>query len=246
MSPKPRVAVLSVHTSPLDQPGTGDSGGMNVYIRAVAERLAGRGLEVDLFTRCRGGRDHEVKELGPGIRVVSVKAGPCIPVPKADLPRFLPEFLGGVLRIAHEDGRGFDIVHSHYWLSGWVGRAVSESWRAPLVASFHTLGKVKNYSLARGEEPEPPVRLAGEQAVIAQADRILAPTPSEASQLVGLYRADPQHLRIVPPGVDHTALHAGRPATSEGAVAPVGLAAGGLRRQIAAAQGTGRGGQDGG
>ncbi len=204
MSPKPRVAVLSVHTSPLDQPGTGDSGGMNVYIRAVAERLAGRGLEVDLFTRCRGGRDHEVKELGPGIRVVSVKAGPCIPVPKADLPRFLPEFLGGVLRIAHEDGRGFDIVHSHYWLSGWVGRAVSESWRAPLVASFHTLGKVKNYSLARGEEPEPPVRLAGEQAVIAQADRILAPTPSEASQLVGLYRADPQHLRIVPPGVDHT------------------------------------------
>ncbi|HEY6567431.1 MAG TPA: glycosyltransferase, partial [Actinomycetota bacterium] len=180
-----------------------------VYIRAVAERLAGHGLDVDLFTRCRGGSDHEVKELGPGIRVVSVKAGPCTPVPKVDLPRFLPEFLGGMLRIAHEDGRGYDIVHSHYWLSGWVGRAAREAWQVPLVASFHTLGKVKNYSLARGEAPEPDVRLAGEQAVISEADRILAPTPSEASQLVGLYRADPAQLRIVPPGVDHELFMAG-------------------------------------
>jgi D-inositol-3-phosphate glycosyltransferase len=202
MSTNPRVAVLSVHTSPMDQPGSGDSGGMNVYIRAVAERLAGQGIDVDLFTRCRGGSDHEVKHLSPGIRVVSVKAGPCVPLPKADLPRFLPEFLGGVLRIAHEDDRGYDIVHSHYWLSGWVGRATKQAWNVPLVASFHTLGKVKNYSLARGEVPEPATRLAGEQAVIDEADRILAPTPSEASQLVGLYRAEPDHLRIVPPGVD--------------------------------------------
>ena len=149
----PRVAVLSVHTSPIDQPGTGDSGGMNVYIRAVAERLASQGVEVDLFTRCRGGVTHDVREIANGIRVVSVKAGPCLPIPKADVPRFLPEFLGGVLRVAHEDGRGYDIVHSHYWLSGWVGRAAKEEWQAPLVASFHTLGKVKNYSLARGEAP---------------------------------------------------------------------------------------------
>jgi D-inositol-3-phosphate glycosyltransferase len=200
----PRVAVLSVHTSPIDQPGTGDSGGMNVYIRAVAERLASQGVEVDLFTRCRGGVTHDVREIANGIRVVSVKAGPCLPIPKADVPRFLPEFLGGVLRVAHEDGRGYDIVHSHYWLSGWVGRAAKEEWQAPLVASFHTLGKVKNYSLARGEAPEPADRLEGEQRVIAAADRILAPTPSEAAQLVGLYRADPEHIRIVPPGVDHT------------------------------------------
>jgi D-inositol-3-phosphate glycosyltransferase len=200
----PRVAVLSVHTSPMDQPGSGDSGGMNVYVRAVTERLARRGVEVDLFTRCRGGADHEVREIAPGIRVVSVKAGPCTPVPKADLPRFLPEFLGGVLRIAREDGRGYDIVHTHYWLSGWVGRAAKEAWDTPLVASFHTLGKVKNYSLARGEAPEPSARLLGEERVIAAADRILAPTPSEASQLVGLYGADPDQLRLVPPGVDHT------------------------------------------
>jgi D-inositol-3-phosphate glycosyltransferase len=203
MNDSARVAVLSVHTSPMDQPGTGDSGGMNVYVRAVAERLASRGVAVDLFTRCRGGDDHEVKTIAPGIRVVSVKAGPCEVLPKAELPRYLPEFLGGVLRVAHEDGRGYDIVHSHYWLSGWVGRAVKSSLGAPLVASFHTLGKVKNYSLARGEPPEPDVRLAAEQAVIAEADRVLAPTPTEAAQLVGLYRADPASVRLVPPGVDH-------------------------------------------
>lgn len=202
--PSPRVAVLSVHTSPLDQPGSGDSGGMNVYIRAVAERLAERDVEVDLFTRCRGTDGPEVLEIAAGVRVVSVKAGPCTPVPKSDLPRFLPEFLGGVLRRASVDGRGYDILHSHYWLSGWVGSSAKDIWGVPLVASFHTLGKVKNYSLARGEQPEPSSRLLGEERVIADADRILAPTPAEAAQLVGLYRANPEHIRIVPPGVDHT------------------------------------------
>ncbi len=200
----PRVAVLSVHTSPLDQPGTGDSGGMNVYIRAVAERLAEQGVEVDLFTRCKGQDSPEVFEVGPGTRLITVQAGPCAPVPKVDLPRFLPEFLGGVLRRAHTDGRGYDIIHSHYWLSGWVGTSTKEIWGTPLVSSFHTLGKVKNYSLARGEAPEPDTRLAGEERVIAASDRILAPTPSEAAQLVGLYSADPDSIRIVPPGVDHT------------------------------------------
>ncbi len=200
----PRVAVLAVHTSPIDQPGTGDSGGMNVYIRSVAERLAGQGVAVDLFTRCRGGATHEVREIAPGIRVVSVKGGPCHPVPKSAVHRFLPEFLGGVLRIAREDGNRYDLVHSHYWLSGWVGRAIKGYLGVPLVASFHTLGKVKNYSLARGEAPEPPSRLLGEQAVIEEADRILAPTPAEAGQLVGLYGAAPDRVRIVPPGVDHS------------------------------------------
>jgi D-inositol-3-phosphate glycosyltransferase len=207
---RPRIAVLSLHTSPLDQPGTGDSGGMNVYIRAVAERLSAQGVDVDVFTRCRGRGVSDVEEVTAGTRVIQVKAGPCAPVPKADLPRFLPPFLGGVLQRAAEEGRPYDIVHSHYWLSGWVGRAAKEIWDVPLVASFHTLGKVKNYSLARGEIPEPPNRLAGEQAVISEADRILAPTPAEAAHLVGLYSADPERIRIVPPGVDH-ALFSPRP-----------------------------------
>jgi D-inositol-3-phosphate glycosyltransferase len=200
----PRVAVLTVHTSPIDQPGTGDSGGMNVYIRAVAERLAAQGVEVDLFTRCRGDDDPEVRELTPGARLITVHAGPCAPVPKSELPPYVPEFLGGVLRRAALEERDYDVVHTHYWLSGWAGRSAKEIWRVPLVASFHTLGKVKNYSLARGEEPEPEARLSGEERVIEDADRILAPTPAEAAQLVGLYRADPASIRIVPPGVDHT------------------------------------------
>jgi D-inositol-3-phosphate glycosyltransferase len=199
----PSAAMLSVHTSPIDQPGTGDSGGMNVYIRSVATRLEERGIDIDLFTRCRGGVDHETKHLTKHAHVVSIKAGPCEPIPKAVLPRYLPEFLGGVIRHARMNDRRYDLVHSHYWLSGWVGNALHDLWNVPLVSSFHTLGKVKNYSLAPGEAAEPTARIDGEMRVIAASDRILAPTPAEAGQLVGLYRADPDHIRLVPAGVDH-------------------------------------------
>jgi D-inositol-3-phosphate glycosyltransferase len=124
-------------------------------------------------------------------------------VPKEELPRYLPEFLGGVLSRERLERVPYDLVHTHYWLSGWVGRSTKEIWGVPLVASFHTLGKVKNYSLARGESPEPTERLSGEERVIADADRLVAATPAEASQLVGLYRADAGRIRVVPPGVDH-------------------------------------------
>jgi len=200
---RPRVAVVSLHTSPLDQPGTGDSGGMNVYIRAAADRLARRGVEVDVFTRRRARDVSEIEELSEASRIIHVSAGPRAPVPKEALPQYLPEFLEGVLHRARTDGRPYDLVHTHYWLSGWIGRRAKDAWGVPLVASFHTLGKVKNYSLARGERPEPPERLVGEEAVIADADRVMAATPAEAAQLVGLYRADPDRIRLVPPGVDH-------------------------------------------
>ena len=198
-----RVAVFSLHTSPLDQPGTGDSGGMNVYIRSVAERLAAQGVEIDVFTRCRGRGGQDVEQILPGHRLIQVQAGPCTPVPKEDLPRFLPAFLGNVLQRQRREGHYYDVVHSHYWLSGWVGRSAKEIWNVTLVASFHTLGKVKNFSLARGEGPEPGARLEGEERVIRQADRILSATPAEAQHLVALYGADPERIRIVPPGVDH-------------------------------------------
>jgi D-inositol-3-phosphate glycosyltransferase len=200
----PRAAMLSVHTSPVDQPGIGDSGGMNVYIRAVATRLEERGIDVDLFTRCRGGEDHETKHLTKHAHVVSIKAGPCAPVPKNALPRYLPEFLGGVMQHARMNDRHYDLVHSHYWLSGWVGNALHDLWSVPLVSSFHTLGKVKNYFLASGETPEPRARIAGEGRVIGASERVLAATPAEAGQLVGLYRAEPDHVSVVPPGVDRT------------------------------------------
>jgi len=199
-----RAAIISFHTSPLDQPGTGDSGGMNVYIRAVADRLAEQGVDVDVFTRRRGKAGPEVEEIGPGNRMIRIEAGPVAAVPKADLPRYLPAFLGGVLEHANRESTDYDVVHSHYWMSGWVGRSTKEIWGVPLVASFHTLGKVKNYSRGAGESPEPQNRLAGEERVIEQADRILAPTPAEAAHLVGLYGAEADRIRIVPPGVDHS------------------------------------------
>ena len=202
-----RVALISLHTSPQDRPGMGDSGGMNIYILEVASRLAEQGIRVDVYTRCHGNGRPQVEEIGPGSRLIQVKAGPCAPVPKESLPPLLPEFLDGVLTHAAAGGprhghSPYDVVHSHYWLSGWVGSRAKRIWGAPLVASFHTLGKVKNHFLGRGDRPEPPVRLAGEQRVVRGADRILAPTPAEADHLVNLYGADRSRIRIVTPGVD--------------------------------------------
>ena len=205
----PRVAFISLHTSPLDQPGTGDSGGMNVYILSVAERLAEQGIPVDVFTRCHGEGGPAVEPLARGSRLIHVQAGPCAPVPKADLPGLLPQFLDGVLTAAeetHDHGSHrhspYDVVHSHYWLSGWVGAQAKRIWGAPHVASFHTLGRVKNDTLGTGDSPEPAARVAGEKRVIRGADRIVAPTPAEANDLVSLYGADRRRIRIVPPGVD--------------------------------------------
>jgi D-inositol-3-phosphate glycosyltransferase len=192
-----RVAVLSLHTSPLDQPGTGDSGGMNVYVRAVSERLADRGVALDVFTRCSGRGVPQVEELSPLVRVIQIQAGPCAPVGKENLHALLPEFARGVLGAGE---RPYDLVHAHYWLSGWAGRAVKRRWDVPLVASFHTLGRVKN--LADLDDPEPPRRLGGERGVIRAADLILAPTPAEAAHLTKLYGARPERIRVVPPGVD--------------------------------------------
>lgn len=210
-----RVAMISLHTSPRDQPGVGDSGGMNVYILSVARRLAAEGVRVDIFTRCRGSGAPEVEEVAPGSRVIQVQAGPCAPVPKEELPHLLPLFFGGILdRAAREGGRNghppYDLVHSHYWLSGWVGSRARDVWGVPHVASFHTLALVKEALRPPEQPPEPRVRLAGERRVVRRADRILAPTPTEAAHLVDLYGADPGRIRVVAPGVDRR-LFAPRP-----------------------------------
>ena len=200
---------MSLHTSPTDQPGTGDSGGMNVYVLEAAERLGRLGLDVDVFTRRRARRDREVESLGDGSRLIQVPAGPAGSVAKEDLHRVLPEFLDGLVRRARRERTEYDLVHAHYWLSGWIGRRAKAIWGVPLVASFHTLGKVKNRALAPGEVAEPAYRLEGEDEVVASADRIMAATPAEAAQLVGLYRADPERIRVVPPGVDHAIFRPG-------------------------------------
>jgi len=203
-----RVAVLSVHSSPLDPPGVGDSGGMNVTIRALAGELARAGIESDLYTRATSTDDPPVVELQPGVRLLHLPAGPPAPVPKQTLPRYLCAFLCALLRAGERYGP-YDVLHSHYWVSGWVARLARERWDSPMAHSFHTLGRVKNLSLADGDEPEPPTRLAGEERVAAAADCLLAPTPVEARQLVELYGAAPARVRVVPYGVDRARFHPG-------------------------------------
>ena len=203
MSRLARVATISVHTSPLDQPGTGDAGGMNVYIVEVAKRMAERGIEVDLFTRRTSRLLPPVAELAPGVLVRHVAAGPLEELDKTELPRQMCAFTSGLLRTeaAHEPGH-YDLIHSHYWLSGQAGHAARMRWGVPLVHSMHTLAKVKNAALADGDTPEPLGRVLGEQRVVDSADRLIANTADEASQLRTLYDADPQQVETVLPGVD--------------------------------------------
>jgi D-inositol-3-phosphate glycosyltransferase len=198
-----RVAMLSVHTSPLDPPGGGDAGGMNVYVVETARRLARRGIAVEVFTRATSSGQAPVHELEPGVLVRHVVAGPFEGLLKDDLPAQLCAFTAGVMRTeaAHEPG-WYDVVHSHYWLSGQVGWLARERWGVPLIHSAHTLAKVKNSLLADGDRPEPRARVIGEEQVIAEADRLVASTDEEAVELIGYYAADPDKIRTIAPGVD--------------------------------------------
>jgi D-inositol-3-phosphate glycosyltransferase len=198
-----RIATVSVHTAPLEQPGTGDAGGLNVYVVEVARRLAARGIEVDIFTRAVSRDLPPVAELAPGVLVRHVAAGPFEDLDKADLPGHLCHFTFEVLRAeaAHAPGR-YDVVHGHYWLSGQVGAVAKERWGVPFVQSMHTLGRVKNAALADGDAAEPAVRIRGEAEVVAAADRLVANTDEEARQLVELYDANPARVRVINPGVN--------------------------------------------
>jgi D-inositol-3-phosphate glycosyltransferase len=198
-----RVATLSVHTSPLDQPGAGDAGGMNVYIVEASKRLAARGIAVDIFTRATSSDLPPVVEMAPGVTVRHVSAGPFEGLGKEELPAQLCAFTAAVLReeAQHEPGY-YDVVHSHYWLSGQVGWLARDRWSVPLVHTAHTLAKVKNEALADGDRPEPRARVIGEEQVVNEADRLIANTEEEARQLVRLYGADPDRTLVVPPGVD--------------------------------------------
>src|SRR5881398_2143200 len=174
-----RIAVLSVHTSPLEQPGTGDAGGMNVYISQTATEMARRGVEVEVFTRATSSDQPPVAELAPGVTVRHIPAGPFEGLAKDELPGQLCAFTAGVLRAEarHEPGYYY-VVHSHYWLSGQVGWLARERWGVPLVHSAHTLARVKNAALAEGDAAEPKARVIGEEQVVEAADRLVANTPT--------------------------------------------------------------------
>ncbi|PRY11118.1 D-inositol-3-phosphate glycosyltransferase [Kineococcus rhizosphaerae] len=198
-----RVAMLSVHTSPLAQPGTGDAGGMNVYVLELSRQLARRGVEVEVFTRRTSSDQPALVEDAPGVRVRHVAAGPYEGLAKEDLPGQLCAFTAGVLHAeARHAEHHYDVVHSHYWLSGQVGWLTADRWDVPLVHSMHTMAKVKNAALAEGDTPEPAGRVIGEQQVVDAADRIVANTSAEREDLLTLYGADPARVAVVPPGVD--------------------------------------------
>ncbi|MCC2307357.1 D-inositol-3-phosphate glycosyltransferase [Cellulomonas chengniuliangii] len=228
---QPRVAMLSVHTSPLDQPGAGDAGGMNVYVAELSRALALRGARVEIFTRATSSALPETVVLDgtaadgspltgeaarevllaaavppgvvPPVLVHHVPAGPFEGLDKNDLPGQLCAMAAGVLRSEAARRPGwYDVVHSHYWLSGQVGWLAADRWEIPLVHTMHTMAKVKNASLAPGDSPEPLGRIIGEEQVVAAADALVASTAQEADELVQLYNADPARVHVVAPGVD--------------------------------------------
>ncbi len=206
-----RLAVLSLHTSPLAQPGTGDGGGMNVYVRELSSALARAGVICDVYTRAWSDDLAPTLDIEPGFRVHHVAAGPPAPLAKEALLGVVDEFTDGVLKsmtaagtLAGDDGLPFDAVHANYWLSGIAGHAIKHQLNLPLVSTFHTLDRVK--AEASPEEVEAHsshLRAEAEAAIIRCSDTVLASCSVEAAQISDLYGADPSRIRIVAPGVDH-------------------------------------------
>jgi D-inositol-3-phosphate glycosyltransferase len=214
-----RVAFLSIHSSPLASPGVGDAGGMNVYIDALARTLAGRDIRVDVFTRRGEDRAPDETEVAPGYCVIQIDADG---EDRADL---VGSFAEGVAKWIAEQDAMPDILHSHYWLSGWAGAVLQDALTIPLAISFHTLGRVKEATRAPGEPRESLVRLAAETEVVARAGCVVASTPAEAADLIEHYQANPERICVSPPGVDHSVF---RPGNKERARARLGLESGSL------------------
>jgi D-inositol-3-phosphate glycosyltransferase len=176
---------------------------MNVYVLELSRRLAAAGIEVDIFTRATSSRLAPIVEAGPGITVRNIHAGPFEGLGKVELPGQLCTFAREVLRTEAGLPLGhYDVVHSHYWLSGQVGALARDRWGVPLVHTMHTMAKVKNDAMADGDTPEPSARIIGEEQVVEAADMLIANTEREARQLVELYDADPGRVEVVRPGVD--------------------------------------------
>jgi D-inositol-3-phosphate glycosyltransferase len=206
--PVRRLAVLSYHSSPLTEPGSGDAGGMTVYVRAVAAAHAAAGVHTDIFTRAssRGGR---VARVAEGVRVVSIDAGPATAIPKQEMAHYIDDFATGVQVFAAMQRVSYDLVHSHYWQSGLAGLGLTEKWGVPLVHSQHTLARVKNLYLAPGDTPEPRARIDGEKRVISSADVLIPSTDDEWEQLSCLYGASHDRMKIIHPGIDHAVFKPG-------------------------------------
>lgn len=196
-----RIATLMVHTSPLEQPGIGDAGGMNIYVVESAERMAAMGVQVDIFTRRTNSEVADIVEVSPGVRVIHLNVGPLSGVTKEELPRLIPELAVEFKKLLSSETK-YDLIHSHYWISGKVAMRTSKELNIPFVHTMHTMARVKNLNLAEGETPEPMIRVQGETQVVESADALIANTNAEAASLVSLYAACPDNVQVVSPGVD--------------------------------------------
>jgi D-inositol-3-phosphate glycosyltransferase len=201
--PGMKIAMLSYHTCPLATLGGKDTGGMNVYVRELTRQLGQMGIHVDVFTRSQDEHvPHVSHDIGYGNRVVHIPAGPEVPLPKQELAAYLPRFVQGIREFAQSKGLRYDLIHSHYWMSGIAALELKTAWQTPVVHMFHTLVLMKNRVASKPSEIEGEYRLTGEQTVLANADRIIAATPAELAQLQWLYKANTRHVVIIPPGVD--------------------------------------------
>lgn len=206
--PVRRVAVLAYHSSPLTEPGSGDAGGMTVYVRGVAAAHAAAGIHTDIFTRATS-EGSRIARISERVRVVSIDAGPVSVIPKHSMAQHIDEFAAGVQAFAAMQRTSYDIVHSHYWQSGLAAIPLAERWGAPLVHSQHTLARVKNLYLAADDTAESQARIEGEERVINRADVLIPSTDDEWEQLSCLYGALHDHMKIIHPGIDHSVFKVG-------------------------------------
>jgi D-inositol-3-phosphate glycosyltransferase len=197
------VAMISYHTCPLAILGGKDTGGMNVYVRELATHLGRSGVHVDVFTRSQDEHvPHVLHDLGYGNRVVHVPAGPEVPMPKKELATHIPQFVEGIQQFSASKGIHYNLIHSHYWMSGIAAESLKQNWHVPVLHMFHTLGLMKNRVARSESEIEGPYRVEGEQRVLHTADRVIAATLAEKAQLDFLYKADTRKVVVIPPGVD--------------------------------------------
>ena len=198
-----RIALLSYHTCPLATLGGKNAGGMNVYVRDLARSLGREGIQLDVFTRSQDEHvPHVLHDLGFGNRVAHIPAGPEYPLPKNELVSYIPEFVENILEFSRKKECCYDLIHSHYWMSGIAAVELAKSWDAPIVQMFHTLEKLKQQVAQNEEEKEGDYRIDGEKQVISMVDKIIASTATEKKHLVNLYEADPKKIEIISPGVD--------------------------------------------
>lgn len=202
-----RVAMLSLHTCPLAALGGKESGGMNVYVRDLSRELGRRGLFVDVFTRSQNPDVPQVGDLGSNARVIHLKAGPEAPYDKNLVYAHTAEFTGNLKKFARKENIAYDLVHSHYWLSGLVARQLQLDWKTPVIQMFHTLGELKNQVARSKEQRETQLRVETEREIMSFADRLIAANPLEKAQMIWLYGADPAKIEVIPCGVDLKLFH---------------------------------------